>query len=437
MTAEKDCGATRGSLEERANENLVKAQASFKTAFATLDSLPSALPTAVQKPALAGIESDGRLTRARAYLLMALRETGNVTDAATKNMDLMDIAVAQTHAGQGTEALRIIASINEDDRSGMMAVVIGALAKFGETELALRNVSDLPDGEKEPALVEIVRGRARAEDITGALEIAGRLKTPYFKDEAFQEIASAQARAGDVVAALRTAAGISDEHSASFALHDVATAQAKAGDLSGAFHTATRIKESSWKAHAVGEVVAAAVTAQNLTAARLIIDDINDPNARSVAQALGATAQAKTGDIQGAVESAKNIWNTSWRNIALRDIAAKQAEAGDIAGALVTVEWISKGSGQGELDSALGSIAVEQAKAGNLHAALVIVDRSTDDLYMRPSAVGRIAALEAMRGNDSSAQKTVELLAKGPKRVAGYVQLAEALIDGRQSRARD
>lgn len=125
-------------------------------------------------------------------------------------------------------------------RSVAEAQAIGA-----DVENAVRTVDGIEDlfckstGYQWLARVRIAEGDTAGalEMLAIALQAAGRVPDPYFKDLAKQYIAVSQAQAGDAAAALRTIAGMVDPFQVSIATLYTAEWQAHAGDPAGARQT--------------------------------------------------------------------------------------------------------------------------------------------------------------------------------------------------------
>ena len=167
----------------------------------------------------------------QAAALNAWNDALQVARTGTKKLRaLMEIASAQIASGDREVALRTLdealmaaGSITDDDRDA-----------HGLPEL---NVS------------EIAVARARANDIIGAIQLAGSIPNTQIAGDALASIAKLQAASGDVRGALDTAdmisppnmGMISDMSDKTGALLSIIRVQAREGDMAGALATADRL----------------------------------------------------------------------------------------------------------------------------------------------------------------------------------------------------
>ena len=367
---------------------------------------------------------------ARAVLISALREAENIKDVGTRAVYLEDIAVAQAEADDVAAAESTIMSVADAERRDTMRVRIPeALVKAGDLPGALCVADALRDDNRSMAYVGIVRAQTQSGDVLAARQMLAKVTNNYERGEALQEIASAEAKAGDVPTSLKTAAGIRENNfSKDHALHDIAAAQADSGDVSAAVKTALSIEEQSWKAHAFYEIAGSQVRHGDLGAARRTVYAVQDVEVQPIGLAGIAEAQAQTGDVTGALRTTGEMLNGSWEDIALNRIAVAQVKAGDLPGALSTALRIPV-MDKGQFGDAMTYIATSQAKAGDVQAALQTIERIEADRWMQPAAFAHVAAMQVLAGATTGAEKTLDALEHGERKVSGYVSLARVLID--------
>src|SRR5688572_19452420 len=227
-------------------------------------------------------EGDGA-TWAQTALDRALSASSDIHDPFHRAQSLAEIAETRAALGQRTVAMSLLQlaaeSADQIDNPALaswarhdIAVAYVRAGDVGHAEAVAETVSDFQ--LRDAVLVVAADARRSAQDLSGALFTAWRIRDEVRQGEALRRIVIAQASARQMQDALATARSIAHPVFAGVALGDVATAYAREGSMGEARKHALRIR---------------------------------DTRVRSEVQAELASLQAEMGDVSDAAAATKSI----------------------------------------------------------------------------------------------------------------------------------
>jgi len=289
----------------------------------------------------------GDKAAARQTVTAIKARAGKIPGGSDRDSVLLAIAGTQSTIGDISGAMHTAAGItSEATRAAAYLVIVETLCGAGrlsEAETALAKITG--SREKRSGLFAVARARLKADDITGALAVAGKAGLKWPPVEVYVAVAEAQERAGNsdaALATLRQAAdgmrkGMTGDHY--YLVHglarlgDIKTARelavrfgsnvkakacglALAGDVDGALAAADKSTDDCWGCYGLYLRVARAVAYRSKDPARVAklhqwvqrrdADWRRMPNyhdlrcAVFLGAAQGLVGQAEWGDVLGA-----------------------------------------------------------------------------------------------------------------------------------------
>jgi peptidoglycan hydrolase-like protein with peptidoglycan-binding domain len=252
-----------------------------------------------------------------------------------------------------------------------------------------------------------------------ALESSKAVAKPELRDWALGEILVAQARAGLHKDAMVTAGRIGDPRLIIVALRDIAEAQAAAGSGAGALAAVDIIPDPVKRADALATIATIQQrrgdsTEAQETSKKLLqsLSAIPDASTQVSYQTRVAVILAQSGDVSQAKDIlakaeafARAVGEAESRSVALRHVANAHAEMAQLTQAMTVLSDVSDDSNRTPV---LITAATQQARAGDAAAALATAD-SIETVRYRAVVLGRIALMQAEKGDVSAADGTIKI----------------------------
>jgi hypothetical protein len=176
--------------------------------------------------------------------------------------------------------------------------------------------------------------------------------------------------------------------------------------LSAALESAKLIEDESDRADALETIVKLQAQCGDTDAAKSTIELITDAGRRSSAKVLIPMGRAKAGDIEGAKAMIEPNSPEIVREAVYEIIANAQATKGDLSAARATTAQIKQPFFKASADA---EIAIAQVRAGDLEGGLKRARSNVAVGGMRTETYIRIAILQARKGDQAAARKTIAL----------------------------
>jgi peptidoglycan hydrolase-like protein with peptidoglycan-binding domain len=250
---------------------------------------------------------------------------------------------------------------------------------------------------------------------------------PELRDWALGEILIAEARAGLTDDAMRTVRRIRDPRLIMVALRDIAEAEAASGSAEDALAAAEIIPDPEKQADALAAIAEIqvrrddpAAAAKSVRALLAVVDAMPDPLKRVAYRTRAAVALARAGENDTAGRQmtvaefeARDSLTGMEQGTALRYVAAALANMSSPDKAMALLDDITSPS---ERTSVLVSTAEAQVRAGDAAAALATAD-SIETVHFKAAVLGRIALVQAERGQRADAEATIQLALAAIERI--------------------
>ena len=295
---------------------------------------------------------------------------------------------------------------------------------------ATRDLVDIPNTERadptrdaEQCFVEPTVRCLLAE----ASESVKAVFRPELRDWALGEILIAEARAGLTSDAMRTVKRIRDPRLIMVALRDIAEAEAASGSVEDALAAADIIPDAEKQADALAAITEIqvrrkdpAAISKSVRALLAVADAMPDALKRVAYRTRAAVALSRAGDRDAAGRQmtvaefeARDTLSGVEQGTALRYVAAALANTSSPEAAMKLLDDITSPS---ERTSVLVSTAEAQVRAGDAAAALATAD-SIETVRFKAAVLGRIALVQAERGQREDAEATIQLALAAIERI--------------------
>jgi tetratricopeptide (TPR) repeat protein len=227
------------------------------------------------------------------------------------------------------------------------------------------------------ALARVARAYAEYDDLPAthravhrALEAAGRVQEPAFRDWILHDVVLAQLRIDDVHGARETTRHIQTQRPQGAALAALADRELRSGDLKTAAQIGVSIRDPGSRGLVLRQIIGVHAARGELEPGYALLKSISDPFYQAFARADLAAAEVRAGRADRAHTLAARAPRRQRADVYSR-IALERAAARDLSGASETLRSIDD-----ELSAAVvqGRIAVAYAQAGEAALARAAFD---------------------------------------------------------------
>jgi tetratricopeptide (TPR) repeat protein len=378
--------------------------------------------------------------------------SSDIHDPFHRVQSLAEIAETRAALGENAVAMSLLQLAAESADQ----IDTPALASWARHDIALAYVraadpahaeavaETIPDPRlRDAVLVAVADDRRGAQDFSGALFTAWRIRDEALQGEALRRIVIAQSSARQMQDALATARSIPHPVLAAVALGDVATAYAREGNLGEARKHALRIRDARVKSEIQAELASLQAEQGDVVDAAATTRSIEDRLSRAQALARVGAATIQVGKTAAGKELFASSLSlaTGTRGLAERksftliEIARAQISAGQtedardtLRRASTTLASVKRGATRYGL---LQQVASLQARLGD-HASAIETAWQVDDASLRPQLMREVVASQAESGDVAGAVKRALALEDVPAGAAALLGVLRV-----QSRARD
>lgn len=385
-------------------------------------------------------EGDGA-TWARSALERAQSASADIHDPFHRAQSLAEIAETRAALGERMAAMSLLQlaaeSADQIDNPALaswarhdIALAYLTAGDAGHAEAVAGTISD--PQLRDSVLVAATDVRRTAQDLSGAMFTAWRIRDEVRRGEALRRIVIAQADARQMQDALAIVRSIPNPLLADVALGDVATAYARGGNIGEARKHALRIRDARVRSEVQAEITSLQAEMGDVTDAAAAAKSISDRLSRAQALARVASATIRAGRIADGEErfaSALALCSGARgtperKTFTLIEIARAQISAGEAVEARSTLRRASATLASAKSDSSryglLQQIASLQARAGD-HVSAVETAWLVDDASLRPELMREVAASQAEAGDVTGAVKMAIALEDRPAGAAALL----------------
>jgi hypothetical protein len=262
----------------------------------------------------------------------------------------------------------------------------------GDEEGAFSTAALLPAASGKPWNTWSIWGkaavvRARAADVTGALQILARMEADHAR----------RVRSGELQAALRPGESFDIEDMKEGLLREVALARAEAGDLPAAREVARRIPPDSYTSRSTWRFIGRAEAGRDQQQARRTVKALPPAEGALVLQAV-ADAQARAGDPKAARATLQEALDLALHHVDSLEVGATAAEA-----LFLIAEALAKA---GDMDAARKTADAIPDRNAYLQSS-ELWDTPFQWMFHRNTALVLIARAQSRRGDVGGALKTL------------------------------
>ncbi len=408
----------------------------------------------------------------------ALELAQNISREPQKSEVLAIIASTMAiESGQFEQALRVIATIPNDSRRGLifsnivldakkpedcdrilplvetitdnfakniaLGAVASCFAQTGQTSRSLQIVETIsePD-QKISALRDVAISLSQAENSQEALRIAQTIPDETTKISTLTQIGFSLAQMGEIDEALGVAKTISEPSGKADIFSIVAVKLAEKGQESQAtslfaqaLELASTISDDYDKAYMLRRICFTLAEAKKFDQALKVAETISNPTLKDEVLSYTSIKLGESGDVKKAIEVVKTISDTSQKIWALTEISAQIVAGGETAQAESILTQIGNLL-QGTPDDLvkfinLHNLAIAWVKIGNTDTAVELA-QSMSFKSEKSDTLGGIAYELTLVGKLDGAMKVVEIINDDSGKFKALIQIAQALIENEQ-----
>jgi hypothetical protein len=214
--------------------------------------------------------------------------------------------------------------------------------KAHDWEGALDVAKKIPDEHLRSSFIwDIVEGQIEASDWKGAWDAAQQITETYLRSVAFLSFVQGKSKANDWQCALDVAKKIPDKHLRDLAFGDIVRCKLQARDLKGAWDAAQQITDEDLKGTAIRDIVLNRILASDWNGALDAAKQIPEEHLRGLAFRDIVEGKLHVNDRDGALSVAQQITDEQLRSVTCLEIAEAKIEASEWKGAWEAAQQIT------------------------------------------------------------------------------------------------
>lgn len=364
-----------------------------------------------------------------------LRQTRTVTNAIkdpyVRGAQLESLAPVWAEAASVQEAIKTVQAIPQvakreyqpsPEKAQAFWQIIRIRAEAGDIQGALKLHDYLRDAHPHPrdfALAAIAVAMVKSGSTEGAFRLISSIQDPTHKAFSVSMLAAAQAQTGNISAALEAAATLPSDNIRADALAGIAAVQSKMGDTNGALHTVEMIRGTQQKTDALWDIALDQAASGKFKEALTVTSKMEESWDKTNALLDIAELQAETGDTLGALVVASSIPKHWERAIGLQGLARVQARIGDRKVAAETLQQAFQAAklepdsdlrGRAFIECAIAQAVLGDVKGSLRTANMLPNEEETHESPKRIRALEGIAVVQATAGDVNGALRTKNLI---------------------------